>query len=566
MYRRIVTAAIAALAVGTLVSSCSSGPATTPPSASSGQAAQTTSSQSAGGSGSAHGTTGAESSSAPPASTADANLVTGGTVNFALGGDPGSLDPWASLNSTNLSLALFAYDTLVSQTTDGKLLPQLATSWQYQSNTWTFSIKKGVTCANGMPMTPSLIASNITFAADPANKVPVAGYLLPPKTTATGDDAAGTLKVTLGSASPFFVQGLYAFPIICSKDLANRNGLKRATEGSGPYTLTQAVANDHYTYTVRPGYTWGPNGASTDAAGTPKTVVFKVVGNETTAANLLLSHQINIATVAGPDRARLQGAGLFHTNLLAPTGEFFFNQRPGHPTADLKVRTALIQAVDFDQLNKVFSGGFGVKPQQLQVLAVTCPTNSVAKNVPPYDVNAAKALLDQAGWTMGPNGVRVKDGKQLSLILAYDSGSPQKQSAAELAIQQWKAVGVKVTGKATDVIGAAQFGTEAWDISWQGYGTFNPAQLIPFFSGPTPPNGNNFSDVNNPAYDKLAAEAMKVPAQQGCSLWNQAEDALIKGMDIVPFSFSTLPTWGYGVTFVQVGGQIIATSLRQTKG
>ena len=84
--------------------------------------------------------------------------------------------------------------------------------------------------------------------------------------------------------------------------------LATKTDGTGPYALTQAVSNDHYTLTKHAGYTWGPNGATTSAAGLPDTINVKIIPNETTAANLLLSGQLNAANIVGPDTARLEAA------------------------------------------------------------------------------------------------------------------------------------------------------------------------------------------------------------------------------------------------------------------
>ena len=52
---------------------------------------------------------------------------------------------------------------------------------------------------------------------------------------------------------------------------------RRRHRGTGPYELTEAVPGDHYTYQIRDGYTWGPNGATTAEEGMPDTVVMKIV-------------------------------------------------------------------------------------------------------------------------------------------------------------------------------------------------------------------------------------------------------------------------------------------------
>ncbi|WP_166354862.1 ABC transporter substrate-binding protein [Phytoactinopolyspora limicola] len=491
------------------------------------------------------------------------DLISGGSVSFALAGDPGDLDPWSSLSSANIGIAMFGYDTIVSLDADGQVVPALAESWTAEGDTWTFVLNPEATCADGSPVDPSLVAENVNYAADPDNGVVMAGVFLPQNASAVADDAAGTVAITLAEPAPFFLQGLYGFPIICRAGLDDRSTMRGATQGSGPYVLDEAAPGDSYTYTMRDDYTWGPGGSRTGEPGQPETVTLRVVENETTVANMLLGDQLNIGSVVGPDVARLEEAAMFHADVLSPAGQMFFNQREGMLLADEELRRALTMAIDRSELNSVFSGGRGQEPEQLQVFAITCPTASVAENLPGHDVDGARALLDEIGWVTGSDGLRAKDGQQLTVALKYDAGSPQIQSAAELAVARWKEIGVEVNAEATDVIGSALFGELEWDIAWQGVGTLNPAALVPFFSGPTPPDGNNFSGTTNPEYDALTAEGMTLPAEEGCQYWNDAEASLLRQVNLVPFSYAVVPTYGNGVTFAISAGQVQPLSIRQ---
>src|SRR6185369_9524052 len=98
--------------------------------------------------------------------------------------------------------------------------------------------------------------------------------------------------------------------MVCEAGLADRSTLVTETNGTGPFVVDKVVANDHYTYKVRKGYKWGPDGATTSEAGTSAFVEFRVIANETTAANLLLSGEVNAALIIGPDAARLEGKDL----------------------------------------------------------------------------------------------------------------------------------------------------------------------------------------------------------------------------------------------------------------
>lgn len=62
-----------------------------------------------------------------------------------------------------------------------------------------------------------------------------------------------------------------------------------------------------------------------------------------------------------------------------------------------------------------------------------------------YDPEAAKALLDAAGWVPGPDGVRVKDGKRLAFTNSTTSGAQARELSQQLLQQDWAKIGVEMT-------------------------------------------------------------------------------------------------------------------------
>jgi len=503
-------------------------------------------------------------SSASPGSTSSANFVNGKTFTMAESQDPGSLDPQMSAVDTLIQLSLFAYDPLVGiDPKTGQPVPQLASSWTTSATKATFDIKSGVTCSDGAPFTAQTAADNIKFVEDPSNKSPLLGAFVPAGVTASASGSTLTLK--LSSPSPFLLSSISSLPMVCDKGLKDRSMLKSQTDGTGPYVLSKASPNSEYDYTVRKGYTWGPSGASTSDAGTPASIVVKVVPNETTEANELLAGQLNAASIVGSDRTRLKGAGLTSIDVPLIVGEQWYNQAAGHATSDPKVRLALTQALDLGQLQKVITSNLGGPATQLAVVEPTgCQGNSVEGNVPALDVAAAKATLASDGWTPGSDGILAKDGKKLSLSMLYDTSLGNGgDAAAELAVQQWKAIGVDVTTKAQTetAMSSALFGTGDWDIAWEPLNINNPDQLIPFFSGPAAPKGTNFASVDNPTYTSTTAKALKEDGASGCADWHAAEAALFKDADVVPFANNLLPTFVKGAT-LQIAGDIVPTSIK----
>ncbi|GII75256.1 peptide ABC transporter substrate-binding protein [Sphaerisporangium rufum] len=495
-----------------------------------------------------------------------AEVVEGGTFTLGLSSDPGSLDPQMSAGSSLFTVTQFAYDPLVGVDGDsGEILPALADSWQVDGTTVTLTLGDGITCADGTPLTAAGIADNINFVADPKNKSPFLGTFLPPGAKAEGDDATRVVTITLARPAPFVLNGLSGLPMVCPKGLADRSALKTATDGTGPYKLVEAAPGDHYTYARRDGYTWGPNGATTATKGLPATVVVKVVENETTAANLLLSGGLNAAAISGPDAERLAKTGLYAATTPALVGEQWYNQRAGRATADAKVRKALTQALDLGQLRKVFTSGRGTPATTLAANEpVACHGDSASGALPATDPQAAGALLDEAGWTKGADGRRAKGGKPLKLTLLYQNNvGSGGDAAAELAVQQWKAIGVEATARSqneTTLINNL-FGAGDWDVSWVSVNVSTPDQLVPFLSGPAAPDGNNFAAISNPGYEAAVKKAMATQGAAGCRDWLAAESKLIAGADIVPFAANQVRMFGKGAEF-QTPGQLVPTSIR----
>lgn len=493
--------------------------------------------------------------------------VAGGTFTLAMSSDPGNLDPQSSVAANNYQMAFLAYDPLLSIDGSGAIHSQLAASWHVDGNNVILTLHKGITCTDGAAFTAQTAADNLNYVANPENNSPFAGVFLPVGAKATADTQANTVTVALPASAPFILNGLAGLPMVCGKGMADRKSLAGTTDGTGPYSLTQATPSDQYTLTKRSGYTWGPNGATSAQAGLPDKIVVKIISNETTAANLLLSGQLNAAAILGPDVTRLEAAKLFAADEPAVAGEMWFNQAPGRVGADQKVRLALAEAVDLGQLEKVLTSGRGQPATTFAANApVACPGNSVAKAVPSHSLAKAQALLDADGWTVGAGGIRTKNGKQLALTFMYSTqAGTAASSAADLAAQQWTQLGVKVTLSGQDDTSSTNtlFSSGNWDIGWVQLNVSSPDQLVSFLSGPVPPKGDNFAHIDNPAYTGPVAAAERTVGTVGCAQWLSAESNLVRDADVIPFANQVEKIFAAGARF-SVVGKVDPMSIRMT--
>ncbi|MEU5697081.1 ABC transporter substrate-binding protein [Actinosynnema sp. NPDC020468] len=492
--------------------------------------------------------------------------VDGRTFSFGIGSDPGNLDPHLTVLSVTNQVDRFLYDTLLGLADDGKPVRGLAEKWEASTTTATFTLREGITCADGAPLTATDVAENINFVGNPANRSTLVGLLVQAGTTAKADEATRAVTVTSGAPDAFLLRNIGSMAIVCGSGLKDRALIAKGGAGTGMFTLTESVSNDHYTLERRKDYKWAPGEVKSDERGLPDKVVLRVVPNSTTAANLLLSGELNAATVTGPDRQRLEAKQLFHADFRAAMGEMFFNQAEGRVGKDESTRRALVQALDLDRIGKVLTAGNG-KPSTGLVTTepMACSGDTVAGNTPKFDTAAAKSTLDGLGWKPGADGIRVKDGKRLTLSTVYASYvSSTMPATAELFQQQWKEIGAEVTLNGVDSTGINQvlFVTGDWDVSLTPIGLTLPSQAVPFVSGPAAPNGQNFPSVANPAYEKTAKEAAALAGEASCATWAAAEKELFKRVDVVPYIDSTVPVFGSAAKFSLSQASITPSSIR----
>ena len=484
-------------------------------------------------------------------SSSGQNLVEGGTFTFLIGTDPGNLDPHFTSLSATMQVDRFLYDSLVNIDTNGDMVAGLAEKWEATTTEATFTLREGVTCADGTPLTATQVAENINFVGDPKNASSRIGVYVPAGATAKADDAARTVTVTTPAPDSFLDRNVGGLQIVCAKGMADRSVLKQGSDGTGMFTVTEAVGGDHLTLTRRKDYAWGPGDWDPKAKGLPDTVVIKVVANETTTANLLISGGANAAQFVGPDQQRLTSQRLFQRDVQAVVGELWFNHKAGLPGADEKIRRALVQAADLDELAQVITSGNGKRATGLVPPGWgPCELDIASKALPAHDADAAKQVLDAA---------------KPAITLVYPTTiGPTMQAGAELLQQMWTELGVKVTLKgATDAeIGQLIGGQLPWEAAFMPLNVTLPTQTVPFLSGPVAPDGTNFSGIDNADYTAKVAEASAVAGAEGCDAWAAAEEALYEKVDVVPFANANRPTYGKGAEFELTQGSVDPSSIR----
>jgi peptide/nickel transport system substrate-binding protein len=492
-------------------------------------------------------------SASPKGSGASTTHASGhANVNVRIGGDWPTLDPYqtsGNLNTDILDSGIF--DRLVALGPDGKtVVPYLATKWNVTPTKLVFTIRSGVTCSDGTPMDAAAIAGSLKYLITQSEAPQELGGG-PYKIT----NDASTVTIELGKP---YSDALYKLSdahasIICPAGITMMKA-KNSTQtvGSGPYTIAQAVHSDHVKLTARPGWKWGPNGETTDGAGRPSSLTVHVVTDESTAANELVTGQLDIASITGPDVARLiADKSLTHTTF---GGQYLSNLvfNPSNTALqDQQVRKAISQAIDTKAFMQADTGGYGVTSASPFAPGATCYDPSVASLVSPPSVNTAKATLQADGYTIS-GGKATKGGKQLSFTMVTTT---QNFSAAgqEYIASTLSEVGIDVKIKSVDASTYNQLLVAGnYDLAQQllSGGGPAPGDYMLYMTGPSFKDGGGNTSINDPAVNSLVQAAFSSTPDTQCAAWDAVQKTVIKNNDVLPLDQQQKQYFAKGIKMI----------------
>lgn len=468
----------------------------------------------------------------------------GGTATVRIRGDWGVLDLTDVQGTVQTSMILTAlYDRLLTVDSSGKLIPYLARSWTATSTKFVFNLRSDATCSDGTPVSATIVQNSLQAYMKFNPSGPRA--FGPGPWTFTADDANHTLTMT--TATPFN-DAIYAFAdpstgIVCPAGLVNSKvDQPNKAFGSGPFVLESVSHGDSLVVKGRPDWKWGPNGTSAKTPGFPQQIVYKVVANETTAANLVLTGGVDIAPIQGSEVSRLKAdkSLIYQTRHSYYAGPMLINQLPGHPAQDISVRKAIITAFDPQAWNQAAYNGGGTLTTSFVTRDGQCYDPATEKLAPKPSVTAARQILKDAGYTLGADGKFTKNGQPLALtVLTINTLG----SAPEYLAQVLESAGFTVTLNNAD---ALTFPTDQrkanFDVSLQSNLTSAVPTMtlaFPYFIGGklTVNGGTSYGTVDDPQANSLLAAAQRANTiTDKCKFLDQLQELVWRkwyGMPVV---------------------------------
>ncbi|MEU4379244.1 ABC transporter substrate-binding protein [Micromonospora echinofusca] len=362
----------------------------------------------------------------------------GGTLVVATAGEPDALNPVLNFGVDGGSLI---FDGLVARDARNELVPALARELPTVSadgRTVTAKLREGVLFHDGSPFTAQDVVFTYQAVLDPKVDSTLRSDLDMLASVAAPDPS--TVVFTLKYAYAPFAQRL-ALGIVPAKALTgqdiNKAEFNRKPVGTGPYRVTSWTPGDRLVLAANESY-WGGRPANSG-------VVVAFVADDNVRAQRMRAGEFDAAELAPKLATGFDGQAGYRVQRV-PTADYRGVMLPmGNPvTADLAVRRALNAAVDRAAMVTGLLGGAG-EP----AFGPVPPTSEFAEpsivGRPAADPAAATAALDAAGWKPGPDGIRVRDGRQAAFALMYPATDSLRKELALAVTADAKKVGIKIT-------------------------------------------------------------------------------------------------------------------------
>ncbi len=454
--------------------------------------------------------------------------VSGGTVTYAAGADPDSLDPANAESNPSEAVNRMMYENLVRFDAKLKIVPGLALKWEQAKDgmSWTFFLRKGVKFHDGTPFNAE--AAKVFFERMIGPEKPSRAGLYTPFVKSVDVVDEYTVKVNMIAPFAFFLNNIAhsASGIISPAGLKTYGkDIARRTVGTGPFKFVEWVHGDHLTMVRNDDY-WG---------GKPylDQIIFKTVKEDSARVMMLQSGDAQlIVRIPSEDIPRLEKDANVKLDSTETLRTLYLQINCAKkPFTDVRVRQAIAHAIDKESIVKNIYQGRALVAQNIVAPLTTgyIPVKGLT-----YDPERAKKLLAEAGF---PNGLKVK-------FWSPQGRYPKDFEMAQAIQQQLKKVGIDCTLDTMEwaayltatrkpvetndselfILGWAPSSAEA---RWVLYPLFTTEQWIP--------QGNNRSFYSNKEFDDLVNKFTRATTKADMDKYlKAAQEILAREVPAIP--------------------------------
>jgi peptide/nickel transport system substrate-binding protein len=368
--------------------------------------------------------------------------------------------------------------------------------------TITYHLRENVKWHDGAPFTSADVKFTWEAVKDPAFIAESKDGTQDIDSIDTPDDY--TVICNYNTVKPNFASTLFTFGIMPKhllegEDL-NTSWYNEKPIGTGPFMVNEYVRGQYVVIDKFPEYyRQAENG---DQLPYLDRIVFRMITDSNTLLTQLQSGELDMAVQVPYGRAsQLESVDRLEI-ITAPQlswGHLDFNFK-NELLADKAVRTAIAHAINRESLIKV-QGGFPTAIKS-PVLPIFDLHDADAPEIA-YDVEAAKALLEEAGYVTGSDGIREKDGQRLSFDFMVQAGRADDENVQQVMISQMREIGIEAT--ANNLTGVAYREARyngGYDMLYGRWITSADPVYSIFYSTNGENNGQSYS---NPELDEVFA-------------------------------------------------------------
>lgn len=336
-------------------------------------------------------------------------------------GDAATMDPQSQNETFNNAINGMVYEYLTMRDKDMSMVPQLAVSWTNPSPTkWIFKLRQGVRWHDGSPFT----ADDVVFSYNRARESAVTFKLYSTQAGIPKKIDDYTVEFTTDVPNPVMIETVGSIYIM-SKAWSEKNNVVKPQDytkkeetfavrnamGTGPYQLVTWEQGVKILHKKNPNW-WGIKEGKYE--GNIETVEYRPISNNATRMAALQSNQVEF--VLDPpvqDLARMRAdkdlkiwdgpeVRVIYVGFDQARDELKYADVKGkNPFKDRRVRLALYQAIDVEALKSQVMRGLSIPTGIALMDPKGAGVPAEMEKRYPYDVNAAKKLLAEAGY---PNG------------------------------------------------------------------------------------------------------------------------------------------------------------------
>ncbi|SDG87634.1 peptide ABC transporter substrate-binding protein [Alloyangia pacifica] len=492
-----------------------------------------------------------------------ANADATGQLVLAFSQEPTVFNPLMPHIEVDEGVYYAVFDTLFDFDPDGEFFPILAAEVPTVANggisedglSWTLKLKEGVTWHDGTPFTAEDVKFSLELTMDPDfRSFRSTGYKFMRNITVVSDT-----ELTWEMSEPFapmaaILASTYIIPKHAFEGVEDKNSapFNNAPIGTGPFKFKNRMAGDHIELEANADYHMdGPF---------LKTLIIKYVPDLNVMYTQFKSGDIDVIGLQYITPDHLAEAETLAGKVVTVAGTATFESIGLNMTRpqfqDLAVRKALYAALDKTSIIDALYYGVPTPTETYMPQQSYYYNDSLPKHE--FDLEKAKALLDEAGWVPGSDGIREKDGVRLEFSNSTTAGNHLREQAQQFIQQTFAEIGVKMEIKnfPPAVMWGDYWMNSEFDSVVVGLNTLAGADpdTSDYFMSTMSPTlggaGQNTFAYQNPKVDELLVKgASSFVPEERKAIYEEMQAVIREDLPFLPvFQYAVIKGWKDDVT------------------